>query len=273
MSVLQEIVAKIRRELGDFGQPFVDTFVGDGLTSEYDMTETQISAYTLTKTEGGATVTLVDGTDYTIDKVNGILYLQGSVAPLAAGAVVIVNGTTYGMFSDDELSEYANDAFLQHAAARTVSERFRDQSGFIRYATREMTIEDLPEVEVFLVALLATIESLWALTTDASTDVDIETADGTTVHRSTRYAQMRNQIDVLTDKYHDLCAQLNVGLHRIEVMHLRRVSRTTGRLVPLFESREYDDINIPTRLLPPIDGRYADDSGVASPIYTAGFLP
>lgn len=266
MTVRQEAIAKVRRELGDFGQPFVDTFVGQGSTGEYDLTETQISNYTVTKTAGGVSAVLVEGTNFTLDKVNGTLYLLGTLNPLPVGTTVIISGTTYGMFSDAELGEYVDDAFIQHAAGRTVSRRYRDVNGFIRYAEHNMTMEDLPEAEIFLVALLATIESLWALTTDASTDVDIETADGTVVRRSTRYAQMRNQIDVLTEKYHDLCAQLNVGLHRIEVMNLRRVSRTTGRLVPLFASREYDDYSLPERLLPPIDTRHVDESGIASPL-------
>ena len=266
MGVTEECIARVRRELGDFGHPFMDTLVGQGTTGEYDLTETQISAATVTKTDGSSSAVLVDGTDYTLDKVNGTLYLLGSLSPLPIGTILIVSATTYGMFSDDELGEYVHDAFIQHAAGRTVSKRFRDTAGFIRYAEHEMVIDDLPDTEIFLVSLLATIEALWALTTDASTDVDIQTADGTVVPRSQRYAQMRNQIDVLTDKYEDLCAQLNVGLHRIEVMQLRRVSRTTGRLVPLFSSREYDDIALPERLLPPIDTRYADDSGVASPV-------
>lgn len=266
MSILQEAVAKTRRELGDFGQPFTEVLVGQDTIGEYDLSETQIGGYTLTKVEGGTSEVLAEGTDYEVDKVNGIILLQGALSPLPKGTSILVNGTTYGMFSDDELAEYVKDAFLQHAAGRSVTDRFRSENGFLQYAEREMTIEDLPEVEIFLVSLLATIECLWALTTDAATDVDIETADGTVVRRSTRYAQMRNQIDVLTEKYHDLCAQLNVGLHRIEVMQLRRVSRTTGRLVPLFASREYDDNDLPERLLPPIDKRHVDDSGIASPV-------
>lgn len=266
MSALQEIVEKTRRELGDFGHPFTEILVGQGTISEYDLSETQITGYTLTKVEGGTSVSLVENVDFLMDTVNGIVILQGALAPLPEGTSVVVTGKTYGMFSDEELGEYVKDAFLQHTAGRSTQERYRSEHGFIEYAEREMVIDDLPEVERFLVALLSTIEALWALTTDASTDVDIETADGTVVRRSTRYAQMRNQIDVLTEKYEDLCAQLNVGLHRIEVTQLRRVSRTTGRLVPIFAPREYDDHDLPERLLPPIDKRHVDESGVASPV-------
>jgi len=52
------------------------------------------------------------------------------------------------------------------------------------------------------------------------------------------------------------------------MFQLRRISRTTNRLVPIFQSREYDDTSRPERLLPPIDGdEYDDESGIPSPLY------
>ena len=112
--------------------------------------------------------------------------------------------------------------------------------------------------------MLATIEALWDLSTDASLDVDVHTPDGKSVPRSQRYAQMRNQITVLEERYNDLCAQINVGLHRMETLNLRRTSRQTGRLVPVWESREYDDTTPARRILPPVDNRHADESDIPS---------
>ena len=271
MSVVDDTVKMVRRELGDFSQPLRDSFVGQGTVGEFDLTETQISDLEVLRISNEGAATLVDGTDYHLDKVNGTLYLLGDINPLPVGTTIVASGTTYGMFSDEELAEFVEQAFMQHGANRTVAKRYRDQNGFIQYAEHKMGIDDLPEEEVFLLSLLATIEALWALTTDASTDVDIQTSDGTHVARSTRYAQMRNQIDVLTDKYETLCAQLNVGLHRMEVLHLRRVSRTTGRLVPIFRSREYDDNSVPLRILPPIDAHYADESDIPSPMFSGPY--
>lgn len=265
MSNVADAIARVRRELGDFGQPFTDTLVGLGTDNgRWDLSETNISGATVLHLSGGVTTTLTEGTDYDLDTVDGTLYLKGALNPLPENDTIILSGKTYGMFSDDELAEYVNDAVIQHTAGRNVRTRVRDQSGFIRYTERSQTVDDLGPEEVFLVSLLATIECLWALTTDASTDIDIHTPDGTSVGRSVRYAQMRNQIDVLTDKYQDLAAQLNVGLHRIETLQVRRKSRATGRLVPLWESREYDDWSTPRRILPPIDDRYADESDVPS---------
>ena len=43
---------------------------------------------------------------------------------------------------------------------------------------------------------------------------------------------------------------------------MRRVSQTTGRLVPLFKNREYDDHRWPSRKLPEIVSRNLDNSGI-----------
>jgi hypothetical protein len=130
-----------------------------------------------------------------------------------------------------------------------------------------MDLSNLPDVEGTLVALRATIDALWALATDASTDIDIASADGTSVPRSQRFTQLREQIDGMTARYNQLCAMLNVGLNSIEMSKIRRVSRTTNRLVPIFEDREYDDYDYPRRQLPPINARDEDESNLQSPIF------
>ena len=130
-----------------------------------------------------------------------------------------------------------------------------------------MDLSSLPDVEGTLVAIRAAIEALWALATDASTDIDISSADGTTVPRTQRYRQLREQIDGMTQRYDHLCAMLNVGLDAIEISKIRRVSKTTNRLVPIFEDREYDDYELPRRQLPPISTRDEDESNLQSPIF------
>jgi len=270
MADVTTLVARVRRELGDLGQPFRDSFTGTGEAGDYDLTETQITTATVDAVDSVGLTHLVETTDFTIDLVDGRLFLFGVYNPLPVGTTLLINGNTAGMFSDEELTDYVNDAFLQHSSGRTVSKRIRTVEGFISYIDTPLTMVDLPPVEEQLVTLLVEIECLWALTTDASTDIDITTADGTHIARSQRYLQMRNQIDVLTDKYDTLCAALNVGIHRIEMSTLRRVSRTTGRLVPIYKEREFDDYTLPQRLLPPIDERNADESGIPSPAW-AGF--
>jgi hypothetical protein len=120
-----------------------------------------------------------------------------------------------------------------------------------------------------MVVMLAAIEAMWALSTDAATDINVQTSDGTSVDRGQRFAQIQTQIGMLTDRYKTLCEKMGVGLYSIEVSNLRRVSRTTGRLVPLFREREYDDHSLPQRILPPIGPGHQndDESGVPSSVF------
>ena len=107
-----------------------------------------------------------------------------------------------------------------------------------------MDLSNIPDVEGVLVALRATIDALWALATDAATDIDISSADGTTVPRSQRYRQLREQIDGLTARYNHIAAMLNVGLDRIEMSKIAnrgpKDSSLENRLQTILD-RDLDD--------------------------------
>ena len=264
---VQDIINRVRIELGDTGAPFSDTFLGTGMLSTYDLTEFNIWNETVTWIRNQSPVLLVKNTDYTMNYQEGRIFLTGIPSPLPQGDTLVVSGQASGMFSDEELGSFVNDAVLQHAHGRTVKTRFKDSNGFIKYVTVPMDLSNLPDIEGTLVALRATIDALWSLATDASTDIDISSADGTSVPRSQRYRQLREQIDGMTDRYNQLCAMMNIGLNAIEMSKIRRVSKTTNRLVPIFEDREYDDYELPRRQLPPIDNRDEDESNLQSPVF------
>lgn len=260
-----EILNRVRRYLGDFPEEFRTSALGDGNTSWFDLPKHNIAEGSLdAMIVNGAVITNLTSADYTLHAQNGQLVLNDV---LPDGATLVVSGLAYAMFNDDELMDFVDDAVKQHCANREITERFRDQNGFIRYESTPMDLENLPEIEEPMLTILAVVEVLWELSTDAATDVDIMTAEGTHVNRSQRWAQLRAQIDTLTQKYEDMCQQLNIGLFRIETLNLRRVSRTTGRLVPIFKDREYDDHSYPVRELPPIDHRDDDGSGIPSPLW------
>lgn len=263
----QDIIARVRIELGDTGAPFSNTFLGTGMVSTFDFTDFNVWNVTVTWIHNQNPIVMTEGTDYTLNTQEGRIFLMGVSAPLPQGDTLVVSGQAGGMFSDDELTGFINDAVLQHVNGRTVKTRFKDSNGFVKYTTVPMDLSNLPDIEGTLVAQKATIDALWALATDASTDIDISSADGTTVPRSQRYQQIREQIDGMTARYFQLCAMLNVGLNAIEMSKIRRVSRTTNRLVPIFEDREYDDYELPRRQLPPIDHRDEDESNLQSPIF------
>ncbi|MEW1922257.1 hypothetical protein [Streptomyces sp. NPDC088360] len=269
------IIRRIRNEIGDMQSPFLDTYLGADELASYDLSETGVSEVVakVTTAEPPATVDLVPDTDYVLDANEGrIVLINPAYSPLHHGQTLIVRGTAQGLFTDADLETYISDAVEQHAYGRSVTTRYRDAHGFIRYDHERITLENLPVVEEPLVAYLAAINCLWTLATDAATDIDISTAEGTFVPRTQRYRQLMAHIGDATTglqgRYNTLAQQLNVGLGRIEMFTARRISRTTNRLVPVFVEREYDDTSKPRRLLPSIDGQeYDDESGLPSPAF------
>jgi len=205
-------------------------------------------------------------TVYTLDSTNGILQLNAAI-PL--NATLVVNGTAWGMFTDYDLEQIILDAERQHCQGQTLTERYRNaDGGFITYRDVPKSLWNLPYEEEGLLVTLADIDAMWVLATDAATDVNVATAEGTNIDRSARYAQLMEHIEALRVKYETWCGQLGVGMFRIESMNLRRTSYTNNRLVPIFREREYDDHRYPVRVLPQIDYRRdSDTSGVPSPIW------
>jgi hypothetical protein len=259
------LISRIRLELGDNPMPFRGQFRGTGSQKTFDLPAVNISATGLKAfTVDPDTLVIADLTpaDYATDLANGLITLTTA---LPRDTQLVVEGNSFSLFSDIEITAFLHDALLQHTNNATDSIRYRDENGFIKYAHYQITLDNLPEIEEVLVALLAATEALWALSTDASTDIDVHTSEGTFVPRSQRYSQIVSQINLLTEKYKTLCAQLNVGLFRIEMSTLRRISKTTGRLVPIYVPREYDDATMPVRVLPEIDTREADPDGPPSP--------
>jgi hypothetical protein len=268
MTTINALIGRIRNEIGDPVQPFRTSALCDGETSWFDLPKQQIipGSETVDVTNGVGLTTLTTPADYTMNYQLGQLQL---VTAPANQAVILITGSCWAMFSDDDLLTYVTDAANEHLLGRTITERYQDQHGWIDYRDTPVTLANLPPVEEPLVAMLATINVLWTLANDAASDASIQTAEGTVIDRAARYQQVMNQIGAMTERYQEFCAQLNVGVFRIETLQLRRTSQTTGRLVPVFKPREYDDHRWPQRELPPIDGRFDDDSGIPSPIWNS----
>jgi hypothetical protein len=266
MATLEELRTRVRSELGDRLQPFRDTIRGTGDVAQYELSANNVTGLELLHISGGQQTTLSTPADYVLDELNGILDLT---QPLALDALLLASGSSYGLFSDDELDIYLDDAVAQHTRGRTVSTRYKDANGFLQYDQVPVNVDNLPAEEDALVVLLACTEAMWALSTDAATDINVQTSDGTSVDRGQRFAQIQTQIGMLTERYKTLCEKLGVGLYSIEVTNLRRVSRTTGRLVPLFREREYDDHTLPQRILPPVGPGHQndDESGIPSSVF------
>lgn len=231
MAVLADLLSRVRLELGDNAKHFSTELTGDGVTKDFYMTVKPVDATYLTVTING--VAKANPTDFTVEENLGMIHF---VTAPAENALISISGTHYRYFTTNELTVFVNTAVTQHTDNRTDS-----------YGS-EVTIANIPTVEEYPVALLATVNALWALATDAAFDINIQAPDGVSIPRSQRFSQLSNIIAQRQQQYKDLCSALNIGLWRIEMGILRRVSRTTNKLVPVYMPQEIDDSTQPERV-------------------------
>ena len=231
MAVLSDLTSRVRLELGDQPKQFSLTFTGDGATLDFPLAIHPIDLYTLEVYVNGNPVAYPSG--YTLEADLGVVHFT-SAPPLNSS--ISIRGLSFRYFTDDDICAFVNTAVGQHTYNRT--------NGL----GSQMTINLIPAVEEYPIAILATIEALWALATDASFDIDISAPDGVSIPRSERYRQLTETIQARWEQYRQLCSALNIGLWRIEMGTLRRVSRLTNKLVPVYMAQEIDDSRKPERV-------------------------
>jgi len=231
VAVLSDLVSRVRLELGDMPKQFTSTFTGDGTTKDFDTKIKPLEDTTLVVTSNS--VAQLQPTNYTVEKDLGVFHF---VTAPSSGHAIRITGTSYRYFTDADITQFINTASEQHTHERT--------DGF----GTQMTLAMLPAVEEYPLAILATVEALWALATDAAFDIDIQAPDGVMIPRSERYRQLTQIIQQRMEQYKQLSSALNIGLWRIEMGTLRRVSRLTNKLVPIYLAQEIDDSRKPERV-------------------------
>jgi len=231
VAVLSDILSRVRLELGDLQKNFNYTATGDGLTTRFETGIKPIETNNLYVTINTNPIGYPYG--YTVEEDTGIITFAN--AP-ASGSAIAVSGLQDRYFLDSELSNFITDAVNQHTYNRV------DAYGSL------VTLASIPPVEEYPLAILATIEALWALATDSAFDIDITAPDGVHIPRAQRYSQLSGMIQQRWEQYKTLCAQLNVGLWKIEMGTLIRTSRTTNRYVPVYIGQEIDDSRVPERV-------------------------
>ena len=231
MALLADIVTRVRTELGDSKKQFRFTATGTGTLKDFYLNVKPVELTGLYVTVNGTAIAYPAG--YTLEQSIGVIHFVN--AP-ALNAAIVVEGMSSRYFLDSELEEFVNTAVLQHTDNRT------DQFG------TQVTMASLPPVEEYPVAILSAIEGLWTLATDSAFDINITAPDGVMIPRAQRYQQLTGIIAQRMEQYKQLCAALNIGLWRLEMGTLRRVSRRTNKLVPIYLAQEVDDSRKPERI-------------------------
>lgn len=233
MATLSSLADRLRSELGDIGKSFVHTFVADGTSKRYFVPYSPLDGLNLT--------IFVDGDDVSsaveVEEQTGWIVFDETPE---AGANVVVAGNYYRYFTNIEIQQYVSDAFKQHTAYHT------DSYG------RTMSIQTLPALEEYPLIIQASTLALYTLATDAAFDIDITAPDGVVIPRSERYRQLMQIIEVRRQQYKELCSQLGIGLYKIDVFTVRRISKHTNRYVPIYQPQEVDDRSTPIRVYVPI---------------------
>lgn len=234
MAVLADLLSRTRLELGDNPVQFTTNLVGDGVTKDFYLDVKPVDAAYLYVTVNN--VAKAQPADFTVEEGIGMIHF---VTAPANAAAIKVTGTHYRYFTTAEITKFVNTAVEQHTTNRT------DNFG------SSMNLYLLPSIEEYPVSILASIEGLWVLATDAAFDINITAPDGVVIPRSQRFQQLTQIINSRTEQYRNLCSALNIGLNRIEVGTLRRISRATNKMPPVYMPQEIEDSRRPTRVYLP----------------------
>lgn len=239
MATISTLIDRVRLELGDLGKSFVERLYADGTTNRFQLSYNPLDATPLSVSING---TPVADSSIHVEESTGVIALGTMVngvitVPLipTAGQELIVTGTHFRYFTNPEMTQIVENAIKEHSARKV------DSLG------RTITVENLPSLEEYPVALYATTLALYTLATDASFDIDISAPDGVSIPRSERYRQLLDMIQVRQNQYRELCVQLGIGLYSIDVFTFRRISKTTNRYVPVYKPQEVDDKSVAQR--------------------------
>jgi hypothetical protein len=229
MATMSSLIGRVRLELGDISKAFVTQFVADGTTNRFVLHYSPLDGAGLLVFKNGADISDLAS----VEESTGILILD--TVP-ADGDEITVSGNYYRYFTDPELSTLITNALSQHTSSK------QDSVG------RPLSLDNLPVNEEYPLVVYSVTLALYTLATDAAFDIDVQAPDGVTIPRTERYRQLMQMVETRQQQYRELCAMLGIGMYSIDVLNLRRISKTTGRYIPQYVPQEVDDRSYPDRI-------------------------
>lgn len=240
---LNEIVRAARALIRDFPEFFQASFQSENLRSTYKLPQPYIDADSLiVRVEGIGD--MERGEDYRVDEREGLVRFR---TPLDGEAQVYIEGFHYTWFLDADLALAANFVIADHS-----------------YGREDFDLDFLTLAEATTIAMGTVVQAFWSLLSEFAMDIDVSGPEGVMIPARQRFENLMPLIQFWQDRYGERARLLGVGIDKIESYTLRRVSLTTGRLVPVYRHQEVDDRAPPTRIYLPID------SGTLPPTPIAG---
>lgn len=231
MTAQSDVVDIARNYLRDFPKFFQVSFTPAGRT--YQLGQTNIDSTSLwVATVTAGTPTVLTSADYSVDERGG--YLRLLEAPTAVDDI-LVEGSHYEWLTPADLDFYAGMAIDLHMHNLNVS------------------LNNLAPAVIKVIGINTIVQALWGLLSEYSRDIDVITSESVHIPASQRFRMVQSLLQYWEDEYKRLAQALNIGLDRIEVLTLRRRSKLTNRLVPLYKEREIGDFGPIERLWPEID--------------------
>jgi hypothetical protein len=229
MATKQEIMDIARNYLRDFPKFFQETYNEVGRTVDLGKPNIDSDSLWVRKVPAGGTAAEVT---YVVDVRNGLLRLSETLVPTD---ILMVEGYYYEWLTPSDMSFYADMAI-----------NLNTHNLKVPLANMAPAVSDV-------VGIHTLVQALWGLLSEYSRDIDVITSESVHIMASQRYRMVSSLLQFWTDEYNKRAQALNIGLERLEVVNLRRVSRTTNRLVPLYKPREVGDYSPIERLWPEID--------------------
>jgi len=232
---VETITGIARTFLRDFPKFFQVSFNAVGRTYELGNPNIDADSLWVASYTNNAPITITSNTSassyYSLDARNGILRFNQTPS---AGANILVEGYYYEWVLPSDLKFYANHAIEQHVY------------------NLDLPLEKMSGIVIDTIGMSCVVEALWGLLTEYSRDIDITTSESVHIPASQRFRMVQSLLDYWSKAYEKQAKALNIGLERIEIMNLRRVSRSTNRYVPIYKPKELGEYGPIERLFPEI---------------------
>lgn len=226
--ILNDVMEVARNYLRDFPRFFQVTFDAAGRTYELGYPNIDTDSFWIA-TVSGASVGELSASQYSLDKRNGILRLASTPAP---NSKIMIEGYHYEWVSPQDLEFYAKQAISQHTFSL------------------EIPLENMSALIIETIGIGTIVEVLGALMSEFSRDIDVMTSESVHIPASQRFRMVQSLLAYWGNQYQSQARSLNIGVDRIEIFNLRRVSRTTNRYVPIFKPKELGDYGPIERVFP-----------------------